>query len=297
MARAHEDTEAGPNPPATASGRGPRRRRGGRGLLAVALCLVITGCGSAGTSRRASTATTTPTTIPATPPQPSEQCGAPATRATSFWLAGPDRARLQAATLGTGPDAAVFVHESGNQGLCGFWPYAAWLVQTRHVRAVLFDQCGYGASVCQGGPATDGDKWVAATKAAVAWARDHGVRRVTLVGASVGGIAVLHAAASVRPRVDAVVDLSGELSAAGMDSLPAARRLELPALFAVAPDDPYVSVAKMRRVYEATSARPRRLVVLPDGSGHGWDMLTGTAGSQWSPLASTVAAWVQGRYR
>lgn len=42
----------------------------------------------------------------------------------------------------------MFVHQSGTQGLCDFWPYAAWLADTKHVRAVLVDQCSYGASTC-----------------------------------------------------------------------------------------------------------------------------------------------------
>ena len=71
----------------------------------------------------------------------------------------------------------------------------------------------------------------------MAWARAHGARRVTLIGASVGAIVVLHAAASIRPIVDAVVDLSGELTWSGLDSLTAARTLTVPVSYAVAPDE------------------------------------------------------------
>jgi hypothetical protein len=63
--------------------------------------------------------------------------------------------------------------------------------------------------------------------------------------------------------VDAVVDLSGERRWQGLDSLAAARRLQVPA----------------------------------DGAGHGWELLGGAAGTDWSPLAVTVAAWIQGRHR
>ena len=51
--------------------------------------------------------------------------------------------------MSSGSDVAVFVHESGMSGLCGFWTYAVWLAQGRHLGAVLFDRCGYGASVCE----------------------------------------------------------------------------------------------------------------------------------------------------
>jgi alpha-beta hydrolase superfamily lysophospholipase len=97
---------------------------------------------------------------------------------------------------------------------------------------VLFSQCGNGTSQC---PAGEGAaQWVAATNAAVTWARAHGARRLTLVEASAGGVVALQAAAAIRPPVAAVVDLSGERRWQGLDSLTAARRLRVPALFAVA---------------------------------------------------------------
>jgi dienelactone hydrolase len=264
-------------------------------LLLAALLVGAAGCQARPSRAPASATTITPT--PASPisaPQPADQCGTPSTRAQTFWLDGPGGDRLQAATVGSGRDAAVFVHQSGTQGLCDFWPYAAWLADTKHVRAVLVDQCGYGASTCPGvGRNVDGGRWVAATRAAVAWTRAHGARRITLVGASFGGIVVLHAARSIRPPVNAVVDLSGELRWAGVDSLAAGRHLRVPALLAVAPGDRYVSVGDMRRLYAAIPARPKRLVVAPAGAGHGWALLTAATG--WSPLGATTAAWIHGR--
>jgi fermentation-respiration switch protein FrsA (DUF1100 family) len=114
---------------------------------------------------------------------------------------------------------------------------------------------------------------------------------------SAGGVVALQVAASIRPPVAAVVNLSGERRWMGLDSLAAARRVGVPALFAVAPGDSYVSVATMRRLYEAAPVRAKRLVVVAEGAGHGWELLGGAAGSDWSPLAVTVAAWIQGRHR
>jgi len=197
--------------------------------------------------------------------------------------------------VGTGPATAVFVHQAGPTGLCGFWPYAAWLARTNGVRSVLFSQCGNGASQCPAGEPAG--QWLAATNAAVTWARARGARQLALVGASAGGVVALQAATAIRPRVDAVVDLSGERRWQGLDSLAAARRLEVPALFAVAPGDSYVRVGTMRQVYQAAPVQAKRLVVLADGAGHGWELLGGPAGTDWSPLAVTVAAWIQGRHR
>jgi Dienelactone hydrolase family len=269
-------------------------------VVLVLLALLMTGAGCAdgpssvrGDGRSALPTGSTRAPSPTTgAPQPAKQCGKPTTQAEPFWLSAGE-AWLQAATIGTGSDTAIFIHESGTQGLCGFWPYAEWLA-TQGVRSVLFNQCTYGASECAAIKKTE--EWVTATDAAVAWARDHGTRRVTVVGASVGGIVALHAAASIKPPVDAVVNLSGELSWSGLDAITAAQQLKVPALFAVAPGDRYVTIDDMRSVYQAVAADPKRLVILPTGAGHGWQMLSDPAGSGWSPLAETVAAWIHGNH-
>jgi dienelactone hydrolase len=163
------------------------------------------------------------------------------------------------------------------------------------VRSVLFSQCGAGASQCP--PGNTAGQWLSVTTAAVTWARTNGAGQVTLVGASAGGVVALRVAASIRPPLAAVVNLSGERRWMGLDSLAAARRLQVPALFAVAPGDSHVSVATMRQLHEAAPGRPKRLMVLAEGAGHGWELLGGAAGSDWSPLAVTVAAWIQGHHR
>jgi pimeloyl-ACP methyl ester carboxylesterase len=265
-----------------------------RYLLAVviALSIMLASCTTDASSRPP----TTTAASAAAPPPPAELCGGPTTPAQSLWLSGPRGAQIYAAVVGTGPATAVFVQQAGPTGVCGFWPYAAWLARTKGVRSVLFGQCGTGASQCP--PGNPADQWLATTTAAVTWARTNGAGGpITLVGASAGGVVALQVAASIRPPVDAVVDLSGEQRWMGLDSLAAARRLQVPALFAVAPGDRYVSVATMRQLHEAAPVRAKRLVVLAEGAGHGWELLGGAAGSDWSPLAVTVASWIQGRHR
>jgi hypothetical protein len=265
-------------------------------LAAVALSIMLASCtGDDWWPSTSVTATTAASPAAPAPPPPAQLCGGPTTPAQSLWLSAPGGAQLYAAVVGAGPVAAVFVHEAGPRGLCGFWPYADWLARTNGVRSLLFSQCGAGASQCPPGNAAD--QWLATTTAAVTWARAHGAGQLTLVGASAGGVVALQVAASIRPPVDAVVDLSGERRWQGLDSLAAARRLQVPALFAVAPGDSLVSVATMRQLYDAAPVRAKRLVVLAEGAGHGWELLGGAAGSDWSPLAVTVAAWIQGRHR
>jgi pimeloyl-ACP methyl ester carboxylesterase len=262
--------------------------------VVIALSIMLAGCTRDRPFPSVAATTFASTATPA-PPPPAQLCGGPTTPAQSFWLAAPGGAQVYAAVVGTGPTTAVFVHEAGPQGLCGFWPYADWLARTIGVRSLLFSQCGAGASQCPPGDAAD--QWLATTAAAVTWARTNGAGQVTLVGASAGGIVALQVAASIRPPVAAVVNLSGGRRGLGLDSLVAARRLQVPALFAVAPGDSVVSVGTMRRLYQAAPVRAKRLVVLAEGAGHGSELLGGAAGSAWTPLAATVAAWIQGRHR
>lgn len=267
-------------------------------LLAVVIALSIMLAGCARDASRPFPSVTATTAAPAAgsaPPAPAELCGGPTTQAQSFWLSAPGGAQVYAAVVGTGPVTAVFVHQAGRAGLCGFWPYAAWLATTKGVRSLLFSQCGNGASQCP--PGKPADQWLEVTTAAVTWARANGAGQITLVGASAGGVVALQVAASGSPPVAAVVSLSGERRWMGLDSLAAARRLRVPALFAVAPGDRFVGVGEMRRLYDAAPVRAKRLEVLAEGAGHGWELLGGAAGSDWSPLALTVAAWIQGRDR
>jgi pimeloyl-ACP methyl ester carboxylesterase len=276
--------------------KSPASRRYLLAAVIVLAILVVRYTGDEWLPRSTSTTVTTAASAatPA-PPSPAQLCGGPTTPARSFWLSAPGGARVYAAVVGTGPVTAVFVHELGPRGLCGFWAYADWLARTTGVRSVLFSQCGAGASQCPAG--NQAEQWLAVTRAAVSWARTNGAGQVTLVGASFGGVVALQVAASIRPPVAAVVNLSGERRGMGLDSLAAARRLGVPALFAVAPGDRFVSVGTMRQLYRAAPVQAKRLVVLAEGAGHGWDLLGGAAGSDWSPLAVTVAGWIQGRHR
>ena len=262
--------------------------------VVVVLSIVLAGCTRDRPFPSLTTTTAASAANPA-PPAPAELCGGPTTPAQSLWLSAAGGALVYAAVVGTGPATAVFVHQAGPRGLCGFWPYADWLARTSGVRSVLFSQCGAGASQCPPGEAAD--QWLEVTTAAVSWARANGAGQVTLVGASAGGIVAMQVAASIRPPVSAVVNLSGGRRWLGLDPLAAARRLQVPALFAVAPEDSMVSAGTMRRLYQATPVRAKRLVVLAEGAGHGSELLGGAAGSAWTPLASTVAAWIQGRHR
>ncbi|MGN6872375.1 MAG: hypothetical protein ACTHMY_28635 [Solirubrobacteraceae bacterium] len=80
-------------------------------------------------------------------------------------------------------------------------------------------------------------------------------------------------------------DLTGLLPGPQLNSYAAAAQLHVPALFAVARDDRYVSVADMRAIYDHARSGVKHLVVLPAGSGHGWDLLQTIGGGWDSPRA------------
>ena len=137
--------------------------------------------------------------------------------------------------------------------------------------------------------------------AAVAELRDRGATRVALVGASMGGAAVLLAGTRVRPPVAAVVSLSGEADPTNLvggiplDAGAVVKRLTVPTMLVVASNDRYAPVAETRTLYRAVKARDKRLEVLSgpavDGR-HGWDLLTDPAGDQSTSVAAKVAAFL-----
>jgi dienelactone hydrolase len=231
-------------------------------------------------------ASLTTSAAPAVPAAPQACSGLPGAQAR--WLPMADGGELEANTAGSGPAAVVFLHEIGRAGMCGFAGYAAWLIQHYQVQVVLVNRCGYGASDCRS-PADTTDIR-AETEPAVSWARSNGARTVTLVGASGGGGDALEAAALV-PGVSAVVDLSGDVNDTSADNNVLAPRVTVPALLAVAPDDPYCSIALMQSIYARIAAPVKRLLIESQVPGlHGWNLLLDDNG-QPRPLASVVADW------
>lgn len=255
-------------------------------LLALSLALV----GCAGSAKRAADRSSASPTPSATAPPPKPQaCGA---GATAFWLPGPGGSKLEANAIGSGRDAVIFLHEVGSTGMCGFWPYARWLASHRQVRAILVNRCGYGHTTCASAPKGDAGI-VAETKPAVDWARQRGAHRVTIVGASAGGGDALQAGGAI-PGIAAVVDLSGDGNDTGASDGADAKRLTVPILFAVAPNDRYVSVSEVRHLYNLVPAHHKRLVIDRAHPGwHGWDLLFD--GDKITRLSKTVAAWITGK--
>jgi dienelactone hydrolase len=179
-----------------------------------------------------------------------------------------DGTKLAGLTFGRGRTAVVFAHELGG-GACQWLPYARTLA-TKGYRTLAFDFRGYGSSQRRTGSA----KWRLPmdVNAAAKQARKLGARRVILVGASMGGTAVLTAAVNAQPPVDAVVSLSGPKEFGRMKAEAAVARLTVPVLYMVgALDQDFVGDA--RTLYDATASQDKKLEVRDTGE-HGVRLLT-----------------------
>lgn len=260
-------------------------------VAALAVAVLLGACGG-GEERVAATPSRTPQPLPlSTPTSIAQRCLVPVEGGlTSF--AGPEGSTVTGAVLGDGADVAVLLHQTSAAGFCGFATYADW-VASKGVRAVLVDLCGWGRSACKGGFAADAEAQV---RLLVDWAREHGARRVTVVGASMGGAIAL--GVGQRAGADAVVDLSGPAVWQGIPTAgEAAKETTVPLLLAVAPGDRGMDPPALRAAVKAAPAQHKRFISTK-GS-HGWDMLGGGALTEpvWSPLAHDVLAWVKGDYR
>jgi pimeloyl-ACP methyl ester carboxylesterase len=277
------------------SRRGIRRWLPPAACLGLAAVVTLAGCGTTtgrpraevflATSAAAPSAGATPSgTAPATPAatpaaSPSQigaadrPCLSTGERRKMFVLNGPGRDRLAAVSIGTGNVAVILAHQVSGS-LCEWWPYARSLA--KHFRVVAFDFDGFGGS-----PTGDAN-YPGEVVAAADWARHHGSRRVVLMGASMGGTAVVVAAARLGNRAAGVIDLSGPATFGDVNALGAARHVHVPVLFGYAKlDNPFAS--DVRRVRAATPARDKPVVSV-GGLVHGVDLVVAYAKFQHAVL-------------
>jgi pimeloyl-ACP methyl ester carboxylesterase len=249
-----------------------------RRLAAAALLLVLAALGAACQGQAASggdpaetTAVPAATTTAPAPPTTLAPIGASCLegreRSRTLRFRSANGADLAGVLLGSGPVGVVLAHQL-NADLCQWLPYGRVLAE-RGYRVLAFDFEGFGAS----GPSPGSgepplDQNVAAAAEVL---RDRGASKVVLVGGSLGGTAVVTAAAGVRPLVAGVVCLSGPSRFYAMDATAAASRLTVPVLYLVGAEDRGFPESA-REMYAATRARDRKLVVVPDPY-HGVELL------------------------
>jgi dienelactone hydrolase len=215
------------------------------------------------------------------PPSLKEACGATSgLAARPVWLTTSDGVRLYAVTAGRGSTAIVMAHEGGST-LCGSLPYAATLVRAG-LRAIAFDFRDYGLSGRSGrhGLLLGND-----LGAAAAYARATRAKHVFLMGASMGGAAVVQNTASLQ--VAGRISLSGTRLWAGYGinaplSLP---RIRAPFVYLGSRNDGRAPLSEARGIVQRIGARDKRGVFYA-GSFHGWSLVDG------APFAARARALV-----
>jgi pimeloyl-ACP methyl ester carboxylesterase len=193
-----------------------------------------------------------------------------------------DRVSLAGVTMGGGPAGVVLAHQVDGD-LCAWLPFAR-VLKAAGFRVLAFDFRNFGTSQ-HTGASTHLERDVVAAAAEV---RRLGASRTYLVGASMGGTAVLTAAPSIRPAVAGVISLSGPSTFVDMDALAAVKKLHAPALFAVGRYD-HDFVADVKAQYAAAASKDKRLVVRPNGY-HGTLLVDGAEGA---PLRRIVLAFLR----
>lgn len=195
-----------------------------------------------------------------------------------LWFRAADGVKLVGHRFGgTRPGArtTVLLAHQSNGSLCEWMPYARRLAGRGHF-VFAFDFRGHGFSEGRQAYGRLGLDVAAATRAV----RGLGARRVVVVGASLGGIAGIVGAASIRPPVTGLVALSAPAEIPGrLNALPSAARLRVPTLYLAADgdqSDPYDFAADAQRLYEATGTAEKRVVLLP-GSLHGVALVAGSS--------------------
>jgi Dienelactone hydrolase family len=157
----------------------------------------------------------------------------------------------------SGTVGIVIVHQS-EQNLC---ESMSW--------AVLFSRAGYLALA----PTVDEDEQVDEVELSVAYLREHGAKQVVLLGASMGGTAVLQAAAELTPPVQAVVSLSGPSSYAPTDALQTAPKLAVPVFYSAGAGDTEFATDETD-LYNATTEKAKTLDIVPKVDAHGFALLS-----------------------
>lgn len=217
-----------------------------RGVVCVGACLVALATSASGSAQR----------------RDSDPCIRPGE--TPVQSTASDGAEIYGVEVGSGSTGVVLGHQYLSDH-CELIDFARTLAGAGY-RALTIDFRGFGAS--SGGAAYRYDRDVAA---AVARLRADGATRVELVGASMGGTAVLVAASAIAPPVDEVVSLSGPARYHGLDALRAVRRSRVPVRFVVGRTDrPFAADAVA--LTKAAASNDKAILRLPGGR-HGSSLL------------------------
>jgi pimeloyl-ACP methyl ester carboxylesterase len=232
--------------------------RRGVGLL-VATLLALAGCSSS------KPAATTPT------PTPSLLDGCVRTNeAEVLHLVASDGQKITGALFGSGTKG-VFLGHIGAGNLCPWAEYAKTLAGKGYM-VVAVDYRGFGSSELSGGVGkfeVERD-----TIAAIDELRKRGAKSVVLIGASLGAMGSMRAAATVTPPVQGVIQISGPTKFPGMDISASLPKVRVPVLFIGSEGDVNATEnipAELKSQYAKIASKDKRIVLFEDFE-HGTDL-------------------------
>lgn len=232
-------------------------------VLAAALpAVALTGCDGASGDARPS----------ATPPMKAGlACPDDAARGTAVWFDDGAGDSIAGVAVGQpGGTWVVLAHMAGGS-VCQWLGYGRQLTAAGY-RVLAIDLPGEGAS---------GDSTVtidAAVTRAVGYVRsERRAARVVLMGASMGGTAVLAAAPSITPAVAGVVALSAPASYRGVSTDGKVSRLAVPALYVAGAAEGGFSQTAQSFADTTPAGTPKRLLLVPADSDHGTELLRSAA--------------------
>lgn len=253
----------------------------GRIIAAVVASTLLAAACSSGGSNRASP-TPSPAASPTLGPSPTASERDPTEGSKVVRFRTSDGVSITGRDFGSGDTVVVLAHQIDDDQ-SDWFDFAAGLTG-RGYRALTFNYRGVCSSspeeACSSGavdPNAAGDD----VAAAVAFVRGANPDAVFLIGASLGGEAVIVAAAKPDVVVDGVVTLSASEGLVGLVDRSVSRRrvatIDAPALFIAGAGDG--SFADNARDYEAHARPPKDLLILQLGD-HGVALLHSAEGER-----------------
>ena len=197
-----------------------------------------------------------------------ETCVTKAERSHVLRYRASDGVRLVGLELGRGPRGVVLAHGYGGN-FCE-WVGTARRLSRAGYRVLAFDVRNHGSSASVSQEARYRiDRDVASSAALL---RRRGARTIVLMGSSMGASAVIAGAAVTSPRVDGVISLSSPATFVLLDVEASARRVTSPTIF-VAGEFDRDFAADARKLYDASPAADKRLIIVRDSGEHGSGLL------------------------
>lgn len=199
---------------------------------------------------------------------------------------------LSAGVIGEGKTGVVLLHQTSGAGFCGWATYGQWLAE-KGVNVVMLDVCNYGQSTCDDALVKN---WAAQVRAGVDFARTRGATKVTVVGASLGGVVAM--GVGQEAGADAIVNLSGPDTWEGVpDAVAAAKATTVPLMVSAADADVTIDTDVLKTALAASPAKDKRYVPM-EGQAHGWSGISDgmSVDPVFTPLATIVLKWIQGSY-